>query len=101
MPQIQHFHDFIFKDYWPDFVNDYVSRNEFQGLNFCGMNVICKITKFTSLENLYEYGILLWIWHVLNSLKRKSFNRNPLYKYSTYINTLYMCVTMVSMSRSS
>ena len=38
--QIQHFHSSIFEDHWPDFVNDYASRIEFQGLNFCGMHVI-------------------------------------------------------------
>ena len=30
MPQIQHFLNFIMEDHWLDFVNDYVSRNEFQ-----------------------------------------------------------------------
>ena len=40
MPQMQHFDNFIFKDLWPDFVNDYASRNEFQGLNFHGIHVI-------------------------------------------------------------
>jgi len=40
MPQIQHFHDFIFEDYWADFANDYASKNEFQGLNFRAMHVI-------------------------------------------------------------
>ena len=37
MPQIQHFHDFIFKDHCPDF---YISR---QGLNFHGMHIIGEI----------------------------------------------------------
>ena len=45
MLQIQHFHDFIFEDHCPDFVNDYASRNEFQGLNFCGIHVIRKNSK--------------------------------------------------------
>ena len=45
MQQIQHFRNYIFKDHWPDFVNDYASRNEFQGLNFCGMHVIRKNSK--------------------------------------------------------
>ena len=29
---IQHFRDFILEDNWPDFVNDNVSRDEFQGI---------------------------------------------------------------------
>ena len=59
MPQIQHFPDYIFEDYWPDsyLVNDYASINEFQAFNFCSMHVIQKILKFMSLENLYEYSM--------------------------------------------
>ena len=53
VPQIQ---DFNFKDHCPDFVNNYASRNEFQGLNFCGMRVICKNSKIYSPRNLYEYS---------------------------------------------
>ena len=65
MPQIQYFHDFIFEDHWPDFVNDFASRNKFQGLHFRGMHITvsAKIAKFMFLENLYEYGILFY-WHV-------------------------------------
>ena len=43
--QTQHFHDFIFKDHWPDFPNDYARKNEFQGLNFRGMHVIHENSK--------------------------------------------------------
>jgi len=46
MPQIQHFNNIIFKDYWPDCVNDYVSSNEFQELNFRGMHVIHEYTVY-------------------------------------------------------
>ena len=42
IPQIQHLHNCIFKDHWPDFVNDYVNR---QGLNFRGMHIIFQKSK--------------------------------------------------------
>ena len=41
MPQIPHFHNFIFEDYWPDCVNDYASRIS----NFRGTLVICENSK--------------------------------------------------------
>ena len=43
MPQIQHFPDFILKDYWPDSY----SMIKFQALNFYSIH---GIRKFKSLE---------------------------------------------------
>jgi len=71
MPQFQHHFYFIFEDWWPDFLNDYVSRRaKFLGLNFCGIHIICKNRKITSLKNslnddisirLYEHKLFGWI----------------------------------------
>ena len=59
MPQIQHYHDFIFEDHWPDFVNDYIRRNEFQGLNFLGMPFIHKNSKIYVPRKFVRVQILL------------------------------------------
>ena len=46
IPQIQ----YIFKDYWHDYVSDDVSRNGFQGLNFCGMRIIYENSNIYALQ---------------------------------------------------
>ena len=38
------------------FVNDFASRNEFQGLNFRGKHVICENSKIYIPHKLYKYG---------------------------------------------
>ena len=58
--QIQHFHNFIFEDHWPDFVNDYASRNKFQG-----MHIICENGKnskiCTSAVLIIRYTMILML----------------------------------------
>ena len=42
MPQIQDFHINIFKDYWPDCVNNYARKMIFKDYKFCGKHAMHK-----------------------------------------------------------
>ena len=54
------FCNFIFKDYWCDFMNNYISRNVFQELNFHGVphylwkqQNVCPL-KYSTIELIQE-----------------------------------------------
>ena len=65
MPQILHSHNFnsFLRIIVMIFVNDFASRNEFQGLNFHGMHVICENSKmyvprkFVRVYGTYNYCV--------------------------------------------
>ena len=64
MPQIQDFHINIFKDYWPDCVNNYARKMIFKDYKFSWQ---ARYAQTLHPSNLYKYGIQ--VTHIISKLQ--------------------------------